>query len=86
MSQAVPGQGRWRGDRRDAGAAALIDPAIRALPPPQRTIDRSVVVTARTQAADLATRTPIIKQAIGAKQIEVVAAVYDIRSGKVSLV
>ena len=39
-----------------------------------------------TQAADLATRTPIIKQAIGAKQIEVVAAVYDIRSGKVSLV
>jgi len=67
----------------------LIDaivPAIRALPPPQRTIDRSIVVTARNQAADLATRTPIIKQAIGAKQIEVVAAVYDIRSGKVSLV
>jgi len=63
-----------------------IVPAIRALPPPQRTIDRSVVVTARTQEADLATRTPIIKQAIGAKQIEVVAAVYDIRSGKVSLV
>jgi len=64
----------------------VIVPAIRALPPPQRTSDRSVVVTARTQAADLATRTPIIKQAIGAKQIEVVAAVYDIRSGKVSLV
>jgi carbonic anhydrase len=63
-----------------------IVPAIQALPPPKRTVDHSIVVTATTQAADLATRTPIIKPAIDARQIKVVAAVYDIRTGRVTLV
>jgi carbonic anhydrase len=63
-----------------------IVPPIQALPPAQRTVDHSIVVTATTQAADLAARTPIIKPAIDAGQIKVVAAVYNIRDGKVSLV
>jgi carbonic anhydrase len=63
-----------------------IVPPIQALPPAERTVDHSIMVTAITQAADLATRTPIVKQAIDAGQIEVVAAVYNIKDGKVSLV
>lgn len=63
-----------------------IVPQIQALPPAERTVDRSIVVTATTQAADLATRTPIVKEAIDAGQIKVVAAVYNIKDGKVSLV
>ena len=63
-----------------------IVPPIQGLPPTDRTLDRSISLTATTQAADLASREPIVKQAIDAKQIEVVAAVYDIKTGKVSLV
>lgn len=63
-----------------------IVPPIQALPPAERTVDHSIVVTAITQAADLSTRTPIVKPAIDAGQIEVVAAVYNIKDGKVSLV
>jgi carbonic anhydrase len=43
-------------------------------------------VNARAQADDLASRDPIIKPAIADRQIAVVAAVYDIESGEVSLI
>jgi len=63
-----------------------IVPAISSLPPADRTVENCVVVTARTQAADLAGRTPIVKQANDANRIAVSAAVYNIKNGKVSLV
>jgi carbonic anhydrase len=64
----------------------LVVPAIKALPPDQRTVDNCIAVNARAQAADIASRGPIIQQAVAAGQIAVVSAVYDIRSGKVKLV
>jgi carbonic anhydrase len=63
-----------------------IVPPIQALPPSRRTLHRSIHLTARTQAAGIAARTPIVKQAIDANKIRVVAAVYEIKSGAVSIV
>jgi carbonic anhydrase len=62
-----------------------IVPPIRDLPPVERTLPASVELNAAAQAADLAERGPIVKQAVEAGQIEVVAAVYDIASGAVAL-
>jgi carbonic anhydrase len=68
---------------------AVVDklvPAIKALPPDQRTVSTCVSVNAKAQADDIASRGPIVKQAIDAEKIAVVAAVYDIKTGKVSLI
>ncbi|MDX6615282.1 MAG: carbonic anhydrase [Solirubrobacterales bacterium] len=62
-----------------------IVPPIKALPPSGRTLPKCIPLTARTQAADLASRGPIVKQAIAAQKIRVVAAVYDINTGAVSI-
>jgi carbonic anhydrase len=62
-----------------------IVPSIRDLPPAERTLPASVKLNAAAQAADLAERGPIVRQAVEAGQIAVVAAVYDIASGAVSL-
>jgi carbonic anhydrase len=64
---------------------ALVPP-IQEIPPAERTLDASVVVNARAQAGDIASRGPIIKPAIDAGALAVVAAVYNIADGKVSLV
>jgi carbonic anhydrase len=63
-----------------------IVPAIQAIPRADRTVHHCTEVTARTQAADIAARGPIIKPAIDAERLRVVAAVYNIPDGKVSLV
>jgi carbonic anhydrase len=63
-----------------------IVPPIQELPPAERSIPRCVSLNAGAQAAKLANRGPIVKQAIEAGQIAVVPAVYDIETGKVSLV
>jgi carbonic anhydrase len=68
---------------------AVVDnlvPPIETVPPDQRTVPRCVSVNAEAQAADIASRGPIVKQAIDAEKIAVVAAVYDIKTGKVSLI
>jgi carbonic anhydrase len=61
-------------------------PPIQALAPPQRALATCINLTASTQSADLASRAPIVNKAIAAGQIAVVAAAYNIRNGKVSLV
>jgi carbonic anhydrase len=49
-------------------------------------VPRSISVNARAQARRFATRRPIIKPAVDSGQIRVVAAVYDIGTGRVSVV
>jgi carbonic anhydrase len=63
-----------------------IVPSIRGLPPAERTVPACVELNAASQAADLAGRGPIISRAVEDGQIEVVAAVYDLETGKVSLI
>jgi carbonic anhydrase len=59
---------------------------VRGLPPSQRTLPRAIAANARAQAQRVAGRRPIISSALSSGQIQVVAAVYDIGSGRVSLV
>jgi carbonic anhydrase len=63
-----------------------IVPPIQGIDPPERTLPHCISVNARAQADDLAARAPIVKRAIADRTIDVVAAVYDIKSGKVSLI
>jgi carbonic anhydrase len=62
-----------------------IVPAIRGLPAAERSIPACVELNAAAQAAEIAGRGPIVRQAVESGQIEVVAAVYDIDTGRVSL-
>jgi carbonic anhydrase len=62
-----------------------IVPSIRDLPPAERTLPTSVEANTAAQAADLTQRDPIVRPAVEAGQIAVVAAVYDIGSGAVAL-
>lgn len=64
---------------------AVVGP-VRALPRSQRTLPRSIAANARAQALRVAGRGPIISSAVRSGQVQVVAAVYDIGSGRVSLV
>lgn len=68
------------------GVVGAVVPAIEAIPPQERTLDNSTVVNARAQAQDIAARDPIIKPAVEAGTLGVVAAVYNIANGKVSVV
>ena len=63
-----------------------IVPPIRDLPPSEREISACVELNAAAQAAQLAERGPIVKRAVEEGRIEVVAAVYDLETGGVSLV
>jgi carbonic anhydrase len=65
--------------------APVVGP-VKALPPGQRTVQRSIAANARAQASRIAATGPIIKPAVAAGRVRVVGAVYDIRSGRVSLV
>jgi carbonic anhydrase len=59
---------------------------VRGLPKSQRTLPKAIAANARAQAQRVSGRGPIISSAVRSGQIQVVAAVYDIRSGRVSLV
>ncbi len=61
-------------------------PPVESIPPDRRTVEHSVEVNARAQAESLAGREPIIKRAVDEGRLRVVAAVYDIATGEVSLV
>jgi carbonic anhydrase len=63
-----------------------IVPPIEGLAATDRTLPHCISVNARAQADEIASRDPIIKPAIADQRIEVVAAVYDIDTGKVSLI
>lgn len=60
-----------------------IEPAVRALDPQQRTLGRCIRANARAQARDLESRGPIIAPAVEAGTLAVVAAVYEIATGRV---
>jgi carbonic anhydrase len=60
-------------------------PPIKTVPPAERTVPTCIAVNARAQAADIASRGPVVKQAVDAGQIAVVPAVYEIKTGNVSL-
>lgn len=64
--------------------APLLAP-VRALPRRQRTLPRCIAANARAQARRLASAGPIVKPAVDSGRVGVVAAVYDIRSGRVTL-
>jgi carbonic anhydrase len=63
-----------------------IVPSIKGVPRDERTVATCVPVNARAQAADIAARGPIVKQAIADQKIAVVPAVYDIKTGRVSFI
>jgi carbonic anhydrase len=68
---------------------AVVDavvPAVEALPPSERTLEHSIVANARVQTQALRVRGPILPAAISAGTLRIVAAVYDIGSGRVELV
>jgi carbonic anhydrase len=59
---------------------------VRSVPPDQRTLERCISVNARSQASKLAGRGPIIAPALASGKLRVVAAVYDLANGKVSVI
>lgn len=61
-------------------------PTVQSLAPGERNVRRCVTANAITQADDLAGRSPIIKPAIAEGKLRVVAAVYNIANGAVSIV
>jgi carbonic anhydrase len=64
----------------------LLVPTVKSLPADQRTLGRCVPANAIAQAKDLARRRPIVAPAVAARSIEVVAGVYNIANGAVSIV
>ena len=64
----------------------LLVPTVKSLPADQRTLGRCVPANAIAQAQDLARRGPIIAPAIKSGSIDVVAGVYNIANGAVSIV
>ena len=59
---------------------------VSSVPPDQRSLQRCISVNARSQASRLAKRDPIVAPAIAAGKLRVVAAVYDIANGRVSVI
>ncbi|MBS1843971.1 MAG: twin-arginine translocation signal domain-containing protein [Actinobacteria bacterium] len=61
-------------------------PTVKSLPADERTLARCVPANAIAQAQDLARRGPIIAPAVQSGSIQVVAGVYNIANGAVSIV
>jgi carbonic anhydrase len=68
------------------GVVDLLVPTVKSLPADQRTLARCVPANAIAQAQDLARRGPIVAPAVQSGSIEVVAGVYNIANGAVSIV
>jgi carbonic anhydrase len=64
----------------------LLTPTVKSLPADERTLGRCVPANAIAQAQNLAARGPIVAPAIAAGTIQVVAGVYNIANGAVSIV
>ena len=60
-------------------------PAIESLPADQRALPDCVAANARAQAAELAGKGPIIGPAVESGTVSVVAAVYEVETGRVDL-
>jgi carbonic anhydrase len=61
-------------------------PTVRSLPADERNLSRCVPANAITQADALAARGPIVAPAVASGKLRVVAAVYNIANGVVSIV
>jgi carbonic anhydrase len=74
---------------REFGAiGSVVDavvPSIESLPPDRHTLSECVPANARLQAAELSSSGPIIGPAVEAGKLSVVAAVYDVDSGRVDV-
>jgi carbonic anhydrase len=73
---------------RFGAIGAFVDaivPAVSAIPEGERSLDRAIDANAVAQAQELAASEPIIKPAVDNGSVRVVAAVYDVASGRVSL-
>ncbi len=64
----------------------LLVPTVKSLPADERTLARCVPANAIAQAQDLARRGPIVAPAVQSGAIDVVAGVYNIANGAVSIV
>lgn len=64
----------------------LLVPTVKSLPAAERTLSRCVPANAIAQAQDLARRGPIVAPAVESGAVEVVAGVYNIANGAVSIV
>ena len=64
----------------------LLTPTVKSLPADERTLTRCVPANAIAQAQNLARRGPIIAPAVAAGKIQVVAGVYNLANGAVSIV
>ena len=75
--------------RSDHGAIgdviAPLLPTVESLPPDERTPGRFIPAHAAAQAANLAETGPVISTAVAEGRLRVVAAVYDIADGRVSI-
>jgi carbonic anhydrase len=60
-------------------------PAVEALPADQRTLPACIAANARAQAAEIAGASPVIGPAVESGRVSVVAAVYEIETGRVEL-
>lgn len=86
---AVVTEGKTYPSSKYGAIGAVIDllvPAVRSLPAGERTLARCVPANAIAQAQDLAGRGPIIAPAVDSGALEVVAGVYNIANGAVSIV
>jgi carbonic anhydrase len=68
------------------GLVDLVVEPVEALPAQERTLEQATAANARAQAARMAAAEPILRPAVDAGRVRVVAAVYDIGSGRVSVV
>lgn len=60
-------------------------PNVESLPLDQRTLPRCIAANARAQAAEIAGTDPVIRPAVESGRVSVVAAVYEIETGRVEL-
>ena len=60
-------------------------PSVESVQPEQRTVSACVEANARAQAKRLAAADPIIRPAVEAGGLRVVAAICDVESGSVTL-
>ncbi len=63
-----------------------IVPTVRSLPEDERSLGSCIAANARAQAAELAGREPVVKPRVEAGELRVVAAVYEVETGRVELV
>jgi carbonic anhydrase len=64
---------------------AAVVPSIETLSEEERSVEGSVAANARRQAAQLAESEPVIRPAVERGELQVVAAVYDVETGRIEL-